>query len=510
MRPAASTLRRWRENPVAFAVECCKFEPDASQRDFLSVFPSQDPDKLRMYLQACTGSGKTATLVIAGLNFVSCYGGQYDHPQGLCTSITGANLGANLWPELANWQRRSEWLKREFRWTATRFSSTLFPETWFLEARPWAKKANIEEQGRTFSGLHGPFVLVLLDESGDIPVPVLRSAEQIFSTQYRWAKLCQGGNPTSKEGHALYQAAVVARHMWYGLRITGDPDNPKRCARINIENARAQIKLYGREDPWVKATILGEFPDSAINSLLGADEVQAAMERDLDRSAYDWAQKRLGVDVSRFGDDPTILFPRQGLQAGIRGVSSIVMRHKRDSPVSVNIANRVMLAKQRWNWELCTLDATGGWAAGARDILVAAGYPVMSLQYHAPAPDPRYKNMRAYMHWHGAQWIKNGGALPNDPELPAELTATTYSYVGGQMLMEPKDRVKEKIGRSPNKADALYQTFALPDMPGEQTDVLRKKLFDGAGRSRSDADFDPHDSTPTTTGGDFDPYRESM
>lgn len=484
MRPAAATLRRWRENPVQFAVECCKFEPDAWQRAFLSDFPSQDPRKQRIALQACTGPGKTAALAIAALNFVGCYGGEYDHPQGLCTSITGANLHQNLWPALASWQRRSEWLQKEFRWTATRFSSVQFPQTWFIEARAWARKANADEQGRTFSGLHSPFVMVILDETGDVPLPVLRSAEQIFSTRYRWAKVCQGGNPTSREGHALFHAAMHP-DLWFLIRITGDPDNPKRSPRIDLENARRQIQLYGREDPWVMATILGEFPHAAINALLSSDEIQAAMERRLEPEVYSWAQKRLGVDVSRFGDDPTELFPRQGLRA----FKSVTMRHKRDSTVSVNIANRILLAKQKWNWEQLSIDATGGWAAGTRDILVAGGHPVLNIQYHAPAPDPRYKNMRAFMHWNGAQWVKGGGWLPNDPELAAELAATTYSYVGGQMLMEPKDQVKAKIGRSPNKADAFYQTFATPDEPGQMEQKLREKLMPA--QSHASTDFDP-------------------
>jgi len=157
--------------------------------------------------------------------------------------------------------------------------------------------------------------------------------------------------------------------------------------------------------------------------------------------------------------------------------------------VSVNIAHRVMMARQRWNWEQCFIDATGGWAAGARDILIDAGYPVISIQYHAPAPDPRYANMRAYMHWHGAQWVKKGGWLPNDPELPAELTAPTYSYVGGRLLIEPKERIKERLGRSPNKSDALYQTFALPDMPSSLQEAMGAKYRKPA---HAADDWDPH------------------
>jgi hypothetical protein len=463
MIPAAEVVKRWRANPLQFADEALKFVPDAWQEEFLRVLPSQEPPEKRISLQACTGPGKTAALAVANLWFLACHGRKGLHPRGYCTSITEDNLRGNLWPELSVWQQRSEFLKRAFRWTATRFSSVDHPETWFLEARNWPKRADPQQLGRTLSGLHAQFVMVTLDESGDIPVPVLQSGEQIFSSEHEWAKLLQAGNPTSLEG-ALYHAAQRARHLWYLIRITGDPDDKRRSPRINIENAREQIKLYGRDDPWVKATILGEFPEASIAALLSVAEVQAAMERVIEPGDYEWSQKRLGVDVSRFGDDPTILFPRQGLQA-FRPPADAVMRHKRGSPVSVNIANRVLVARQRWHPEMIFLDATGGWAAGARDILITAGAPVMDVQYAAPAPDRRYKNMRAYMWWHGAEWVKKGGALPNIPELVAEMTTPTYSFLGGQMLIEPKEKVKERLGRSPNYADALFQTFAIPDMP---------------------------------------------
>lgn len=483
---AAERIRHWRENPLAFAEEELKFKPDPWQEDFLRKLPSQEPNEKRISLQACTGPGKTAVLAVANLHFIATRGRKGLHPRGYCTSITEDNLRGNLWPELSVWQQRSEFLKRAFRWTATRFSSVDHPETWFLEARNWPKRADPKQLGGTLSGLHAQFVQVTIDEAGDVPVPVLKSGEQIFSSEHEWAKLLMAGNPTSLEG-ALYHASERARHLWFVIRITGDPDNPKRSPRINIENAREQIKLYGRDDPWVKATILGEFPEASINALLSVNEVQAAMERTLEPADYNWAQKRLGVDVSRFGNDPTIIFPRQGLRA-FRPPADAVMRHKRGSPVSVNIANRVLLARQRWKPEMTFLDATGGWAAGARDILLVAGVPLMDVQYAAPAPDRRYKNMRAYIWWNGAEWIKNGGWLPNVPEMVAELTTPTYSYVGGQMLLEPKDKVKERLGRSPNYPDALFQTFAIPDMPGELEERLRSKQSQHA-----ETEFDPYD-----------------
>ena len=64
-----------------------------------------------------------------------------------------------------------------------------------------------------------------------------------------------------------------------------------------------------------------------------------------------------------------------------------------------------------------------------------------------------------------AEWIKKGGALPNIPELVSELTTPTYTFIGGKFQIEDKDQIKDRIGRSPDLADALALTFAIADAP---------------------------------------------
>lgn len=290
--------------------------------------------------------------------------------------------------------------------------------------------------------------------------------------------------------------------MWEPIEMTGDPDSLKRSPRVSIQWARDQIKKYGRNSPWVKVNVFGEFPEASLNTLLGPDEVTAAMNRRLDPGVYEWAQKRLGVDVSRFGDDPTIIFPRQGLCA----FRPVMMMHERDSAVSVNIASRVMMAKARWGGEMEFFDATGGWAAGARDIMVAAGHSPVSIIYNTPALDNSFLNRRAEMWMNGSSWVKNGGALPNVPELVAEMCTPMYTYVGGKFQIEPKDLVKERLGRSPNYADALYNTFAIPDMPGSGSALGR--LMEKNSRHAS-TDFNPfEDEISRNARIDYDPYSD--
>jgi phage terminase large subunit len=466
MTPAQRRIKRWREEPAWYVHNELKVENiDPWQKEALDVFPSQDPDKIRIALQACVGPGKTAVLAWCGWNFLSCYGERGEHPKGAAVSVTAQNLADNLWPEYSKWQSRSEFLLRAFTWTKTRIYANDHPETWFMAARSFSKTANPEEQGRTLSGLHSKYVLAQIDESGDIPPPVLKAAEQALSN-CKFGKIMQAGNPTSHHG-ILYAAATTLRDQWYLIRITGDPDDRKRSTRIDIDWARDQIRLYGREDPWVMATILSQFPKASINALLSVEEVEASMARKLREDAYSFSQRRLGVDVARFGDDRTILFPRQGLQA----FKPLEMRNARNDAIAARIAQ----AKLAWPYEIEFVDDTGGYGAGVIDMRLQAGESPMGVNFASQATNPRYFNKRSEMIFSVAEWIKRGGALPYDSQLIKELTTPTYTFHQGKLRVEEKDQIKRRLKFSPDKADALGLTFALPEMPASDTLEGRKQ-----------------------------------
>jgi hypothetical protein len=66
------------------------------------------------------------------------------------------------------------------------------------------------------------------------------------------------------------------------------------------------------------------------------------------------------------------------------------------------------------------------------------------------------------MMWDLCEWVKGGGALPPVPEMVAGLATQTYSFKGGRILVEDKDQIKVRLGRSPDLEDALMCTFAFP------------------------------------------------
>ncbi len=70
-------------------------------------------------------------------------------------------------------------------------------------------------------------------------------------------------------------------------------------------------------------------------------------------------------------------------------------------------------------------------------------------------------------------WLKLGGAL-DDQETADDLSAAEYKVrVDGKIVMEPKEDIKERLGRSPGKGDALLLTFSYP--------VTKRSDFPAAG-----------------------------
>lgn len=482
-KAASASIVEWRRSPLKFVKDNFDVTPDDWQFDVL-VSQAEARQRRRLITKACTGPGKSAILAWLGWWRLSCFAEKGEHPKGAALSITWDNLKDNLWPEMAKWQKRSKFLEAAFTWQKEQIFAKDHPQTWFLSARAFSKDADAEAIGRALSGLHSKFPFILLDETGEMPPAILRSAEQALSTCVDGA-IYAAGNPTSTTG-ALYHACNQLREQWEVVTITADPDDPKRTPRVDADNARLQIETYGRENPWVMSTILGLFPPGSFNALMSVDDVEKAMSRHLDSQEYDWAQKRIGVDVARYGDDRTVLFPRQGLAA----FAPVIMRNA-NGPA---IAARVAAAKSKWGSEMELVDGTGGYGAGVVDALHQAGIHAVEVQFAGKANDPRYLNKRAEMWFAMAEWVKKGGALPRIPELVRELSGITYTFTSGKFQLEAKEQIKKRLGFSPDLADALALTFGMPEAQSNaQRQATALERLTGA----NVMDYDPYDPSRT-------------
>lgn len=450
---AAAQIKLWREQPPRMVRELFDATPDDWQDNVLAAFPSSP----RIAMKASKGPGKTCTEAWLCWNFLLTR----PHPNIAATSISGDNLRDNLWKEMAHWRNKSELLKAMFEWQTERIFAKEHPATWFMAARSWPKSADVTQLGNTLAGLHSDYIMFVIDESGSIPTPILLSAEAALAS-CKEGHIVQAGNTNSLEG-ALYDACVTNKHLWRVVLITGDPDNPMRSPRVSIEWARQLIATYGRESPFVKVMVLGEWPSASINALIGADEVESAMRRTYRQADIDHAARILGVDVARQGDDASVIFPRQGLVAFpphvMRNVTGIVG------------AGQVARTWTDWDVDAVFIDNTGGFGSSWIDQLSTLNRTAIPIGFAERAQSKRYYNRRAEMYMNAVEWIRAGGALPNVPELVGELTAQTYTFKGDALLLEPKELIKTKLGRSCDLSDGFVLTFAEP-VQRKQVNIL--------------------------------------
>jgi len=193
---------------------------------------------------------------------------------------------------------------------------------------------------------------------------------------------------------------------------------------------------------------LCDFNVAAATALIPLALIQEAMGREYPEHIWKDSPLIVGVDVARYGDDSSVITLRQGLivhpQLVYKGLSL------------TDLCGRVVSLYNEKKPPVLFVDAIGV-GAGLVDRLRELGIPVAEALASARAiKADKFVNRRAEMYTELADWLKAGGKLPDDPSLAEELAAQEYEFTStGKMLLLKKDKIKEKIGRSPDKSDSL-------------------------------------------------------
>ena len=211
-----------------------------------------------------------------------------------------------------------------------------------------------------------------------------------------------------------------------------------------------------------------------------ADSEEAARRVYTDKDVAD-APKILGVDPARFGDDRSVIFKRQGMQAFdplvYRGIDNM------------ELAARVAAQIEAWEPDAVFIDSGAG--AGVIDRLRQLDYDVIEVPFGGKATQSHlFLNRRAEMWFEMADWLKLGGAIPNDVSLKQELATPVYWFdAAGRKVLEPKDEIKKRLqgGGSPDMADALALTFAYPVRKRAPKDIYARMT-----RANNKEDYDPY------------------
>lgn len=245
------------------------------------------------------------------------------------------------------------------------------------------------------------------------------------------------------------------------LMSKGDPDwfamlYSVEQTHVIDEKELAALKVEMSENEF-RQEFLCDFSAAQDNGLIPIDDIRAAANKFYRESEYMGAPLIYGIDVARFGSDASVIFKRRGLVA----FEPIVIR-KFDN---MALADRIAVEMAKEKPDAVFIDSGAG--QGVIDRLRQMRFDVVEVPFGAQAIDKeQFANRRMEMWWHMAQWIKQGGAIPPDPVLQGDLGAPTYGYTPkGPKILEAKDKLKERIGRSPDLADALALTFAAPVAP---------------------------------------------
>src|SRR5690606_17229499 len=116
--------------------------------------------------------------------------------------------------------------------------------------------------------------------------------------------------------------------------------------------------------------------------------------------------------------------------------------------------------------DIVALDVIGI-GAGVYDRLIELGYDNVVGVNVGESPDDDHKdkfiNKRAHYYWHLRGFFTRGeiSLEEYDRQEQEELENTGYSFVSDKKKkIDSKDNIKKRIGRSPDKADALMLCFA--------------------------------------------------
>jgi phage terminase large subunit len=461
-------LRLWRERPKIFFKDMFDFVPDLWQEEVLESYCTDN----RVAVVANKGPGKTALLAVTGLHFLSTH----HLPKCAALSVTKDHLKDNLWAEMLLWRSKSETLKKSITDGSEKISIIGHEAYAFISARSYPKEADESQMASALAGLHANNVAFFIDEAGSIPDAVLATADAALSTgdsDTKKGRILVTANPERPSG-TIYRASLGQTvQKWKVHHVTGDPDDPKRSPRVSKDWAREQIATYGADHPWVLINVFGKYPKTSADQLLSEHEIAESVNRQITTEMVKHHQVRLGIDVARGGADSTVFFMRQGLLSHPpEMVSSDVL--------GPELASKAMFYSREHKVERVYVDGTGGWGSSVFDHLTTFNsVDVTSVMYNAKAhQDKLYANKRTENWVRMRDWIRKGGKLPNDPLLARELMMPQLYFVGGRFQLEAKEQIKKRLGRSPDRADALSQTFQDVEDFGMNVDFSRNPEAD--------------------------------
>lgn len=373
--------------------------------------------------------------------------------RGVVTANTDSQLRTKTWAELSKWYRLFI-AKHWFTLTATALYSTdsEHERTWRIDIIPWS-----ENNTEAFAGLHNleKRIILIFDECSAIVDLIWEVAEGAMTdekTEILWFVF---GNPTRNTGR-FKDCFGRFKHRW----ITKQVDS-RKCKMTNKEEIQKWIDDYGEDSDFVKVRVRGEFPNISDRQFIPTSYCEEARRRVILPQDVSYAPKIIGVDPAWQGGDITTIVMRQG------NYCKILAKYPKNDDDFV-MAGYIAGFEDREHADAVFVDF--GYGTG----IVSAGKQLkrnwMLIPFGGKSTKDGYANKRAEMWGDMKDWLKNGGMIPDSPELQDELTSPEYIIIptgpnAGKILIESKSDMKKRGLPSPNLADGLCLTFSMPVNP---------------------------------------------
>lgn len=435
--------------------------PDAIQTAFLKDlgelvrsrgFDGSNPVlPIRMAETSGHGTGKSAKGAWIGWWILSTR----PHSTGTVTAGTYTQLDERTWAAMQYWGKlciTAHW----FDIQSSGIYHKRYPDTW--KVTPQTCKA---ENAQAFAGQHARTSTSWYeaDEASLVPDEIFEVMEGGLTDgepmQFIW------GQPIRNTGK-LWRVCFGSDREGWNTRCT----DGRQSRFTNKELIAKWIEDYGPDSDFVRVRVLGLPPRASELQFIDQDRVNEAQKRVGEPLADD--PLICGFDVSGGGAAWNVFRFRKGIDARSIPPVRIPGEHARDRSVLVARAAEI-LSDPRPERKIAAMFVDSAFGAPIVERLHTMGFKqVHEVNFGGHSPNQHQLNMRAYM-WHALKdWLLRG-MLPSqrdDQKMEFDLTGPGYHInSSGKLVIESKQSMVERGCASPDDADALALTFAMPVSP---------------------------------------------
>lgn len=172
----------------------------------------------------------------------------------------------------------------------------------------------------------------------------------------------------------------------------------------------------------------------------------------IDRTLFADPRRVIVCDPARFGDDETVIYAMEGYKI----IDTMIYGERS----TMETAGNLIAMQNKHNAELIAVDVCG-LGAGIVDRLYEQGKNTIEINSSSrPTIETeavKHLNLRAQMWWEAGVKISNEQvSIPNDQTLINQLTTPKYKLNSrGLIQIEGKAEIKDRLGSSPDRADAF-------------------------------------------------------